>query len=141
MAVSPDAPREEHGYYWGYSVRQAPSLSAVFTECQFDDGYDVSIGTSERGSTVQALLLKASESYVEPTWNHLLIVFGGVAGLEAALTADRDLQSAGVKHVDTVFDRWVDLVPGQGSRTIRTEEAVWIGLTAVRPLLEVRNAV
>ncbi|KAK5117438.1 hypothetical protein LTR85_008823 [Meristemomyces frigidus] len=140
-AVSPDAPREEAGYYWGYGIRQASSLSAIFTDCPYDGGYDISVGTSERGVPVQTILDAASEAYVEPTWDHLLIVLGGVAGLEAALAADSDLKGAGVSDPKEVFDRWVNLVPSQGSRTIRTEEAVWISLTAMRPLVEVRNAV
>lgn len=138
-AVSPDAPREEAGYYWGYSVRQASSLSNVFTECPYDGGYDISVGTSERGIGSASLLDRNSDSWVEPIWSHLLIVFGGIAGLEAALTADRDLKSAGVRHANALFDRWINLVPGQGSRTIRTEEAIWVALTALRPLVEMRN--
>lgn len=138
--VSPDAPREEAGYYWGYSVRQASSLSNVFTESPYDGGYDVSVGTSERGDPIASLLDRHSERRIAPTWRHLLIVFGGVAGLEAALAADQELLYAGVKDVGEVFDRWVNLVPGQGSRTIRTEEAVWVGLTSLRPLVGDRNA-
>lgn len=136
-AVSPDAPREEAGYYWGYSVRQASSLSNIFTECPYDGGYDISIGTSERGKHVTSLV---NSGDVEPSWNHLLVVFGGLAGLEAALTADRTLLDAGVTAASEVFDHWINLVPGQGSRTIRTEEAVWVGLTALRSLVEIRNA-
>ncbi|KAK4543447.1 hypothetical protein LTR36_005590 [Oleoguttula mirabilis] len=139
-AVSPDAPREEAGYYWGYSVRQASSLSAIFTDCPYDGGYDISIGTSERGVPAQTVLDAKDDAYVEPTWGHLLLVLGGVAGLEAALAADGDLKEAGVTDPKEVFDRWVNLVPGQGSRTIRTEEAIWVGLTATRPLVEARNA-
>lgn len=45
----PDAPRTEGGYYWGYAVRRSPNLSGVFTECPYEGGYDVSVGTSERG--------------------------------------------------------------------------------------------
>lgn len=140
-AVAPDTPREEGGYYWGYSVRQAGSLGAVFTECPFDGGYDMSVGTSERGVTVSSLLDSSDEAYVQPDWKHLVIVFGGVAGLEAALSADRELQKAGVSEVRDLFDRWVNLVPGQGSRTIRTEEAVWVGLTGLRSVVEARSAV
>jgi predicted SPOUT superfamily RNA methylase MTH1 len=140
-AVAPDTPREEAGYYWGYSVRQAPSLGAVFTECPFDGGYDMSVGTSERGTTVATLLDPADEAYVRPDWKHLVLVFGGVAGLEAALSADRELLNAGVTEVRELFDRWVNLVPGQGSRTIRTEEAVWVGLTGLRTVVEARSAV
>lgn len=138
-AVSPETPRETGGYYWGYSVRQAASLGSILTECPYDGGYDVSIGTSERGVPARSVLATDSETYVEPTWKHLLIVFGGVAGLESALAADEELQNAGVADPRDLFDRWVNLVPTQGSRTIRTEEAVWVGLTALRPLVESRN--
>ena len=139
--TSPDAPREEAGYYWGYAARQASSLSNVFTECPYDGGYDMSIGTSERGVPLGSLSQPDNPSTVEPTWTRLLIVFGGVAGLEAAVAADAELRSAGVTQASEVFDRWLNLVPGQGSRTIRTEEAVWVGLTALRALVEDRNAV
>ncbi|KXS96276.1 hypothetical protein AC578_3864 [Pseudocercospora eumusae] len=138
-AVSPETPRESAGYYWGYSVRQAASLGSVFTECAFDGGYDVSIGTSERGKPLSAITQNDSPDHVEPTWNHLLVVFGGVAGLEAALKADKELQAAGVTKAADLFDCWINLVPGQGSRTIRTEEAVWVGLTGLRELVETRN--
>lgn len=139
-AVSPETPREEDGYYWGYSVRQASSLSNVFTECSYDGGYDVSVGTSERGIPIAPLLDGSGGSRIKPDWKHLLIVFGGIAGLEAALAADEELLAAGVKTAREVFDYWVNLVPGQGSRTIRTEEALWVGLTALRPLVMERNA-
>ncbi|KAK5164285.1 uncharacterized protein LTR77_009979 [Saxophila tyrrhenica] len=137
--VAPDAPREQAGYYWGYSVRQASSLSNVFTECPHDGGYDASIGTSERGHPVSSLADRASDRSLEPTWQHLLVVFGGVAGLEVALANDPELQAAGVHDASEVFDYWINLVPGQGSRTIRTEEAVWVGLACLSPLVEARN--
>ena len=138
-AVSPETPREEAGFYWGYNVRQASSLSKVFTECPYDGGYDLSVGTSERGVPVSSLMKSNSRHRIEPTWQHLVVVFGGLAGLEAALAFDRELLATGVNDVAEVFDYWVNLVPGQGSRTIRSEEAVWVGLTALRPLVESRN--
>lgn len=138
-AVAPETPREQAGYYWGYSVRQAASLGSIFTECPFDNGYDVSIGTSERGSPLSSILDPASPTYVAPAWKHLMLVFGGVTGLETALRADADLQAAEVTNAEEVFDCWINLVPGQGSRTIRTEEAVWVGLTSLRQLVEGRR--
>lgn len=138
-AISPEVPREQAGYYWGYQVRQASSLGSVFTECPYDGGYDISIGTSERGASLETLTSNDSATRVEPTWNHLIVVFGGVAGLEAALSADRELKAAGVSKAEEVFDCWINLVPGQGSRTIRTEEAVWVGMAGVRQLVELRN--
>lgn len=55
--MSPSAPRTEHGLYWGYRVRVAPSFGAVFTQSPFKGGYDVTIGTSERGTSVDELVL------------------------------------------------------------------------------------
>ncbi len=50
--VSPAEPREKKGLYWGYSVRMADSLSAVFAQSPYKGGYDLTIGTSERGQVV-----------------------------------------------------------------------------------------
>lgn len=144
-AVSPDTPREETGYYWGYSTRMASSLSAVFTESPYDGGYDLSFGTSERGITLASLLGRDNKSAnVQPVptqWRHMMIVFGGVAGLEVALKADKDLTSKGVTEAKDVFDYWVNLVPQQGSRTIRTEEAVWLGLMGLQTTVQARQGV
>lgn len=52
IVVSPNTPKAEAGLYWGYSVRLADCLGAVFTECPYDDGYDATIGTSERGQNI-----------------------------------------------------------------------------------------
>lgn len=142
-AVNPDEPREEGGYYWGYNVRKAASLSAVFEECTYDYGYDITIGTSERGVALESLYgapngeenVQDGEERLAGKFKHLLIVFGGVSGLEAAVKNDTELQKLGVKEAKEVFDWWVNVCPGQGSRTIRTEEAVWIGLMGFRRLV------
>ncbi|ESZ97923.1 hypothetical protein SBOR_1688 [Sclerotinia borealis F-4128] len=133
-AVSPDEPREEGGYYWGYNVRRAGGLSDVFTECKYDGGYDMTIGTSERGVDVQDLYGEDEEQKVGK-FKHLLVVFGGVAGLEVAVKNDEEFQKLGVVEAKEVFDRWINVCPGQGSRTIRTEEAIWIGLMGLRRLV------
>ncbi|KAJ8070082.1 hypothetical protein OCU04_000477 [Sclerotinia nivalis] len=132
-AVSPEEPREEGGYYWGYNVRRAGCLSDVFTECGYNGGYDMTIGTSERGVDVQDLY--DDEEQKVGKFKHLLVVFGGVAGLEVAVKNDEELQKLGVTEAKDVFDRWINVCPGQGSRTIRTEEAVWIGLMGLRRLV------
>ncbi|KAF2089967.1 DUF171-domain-containing protein [Saccharata proteae CBS 121410] len=138
-AVNPSLPRQEEGYYWGYQTRQAGSLSAVFTECPFDGGYDVSVGTSERGVPLSSISPvdrddDAPQARLPAKFEHMLLVFGGVAGLEAAANADPELRDKGIKgsNVGDIFDCWVNLVPEQGSRTIRCEEAVWCGLMGLR---------
>lgn len=151
--VDPVTPREEDGYYWGYNVRRATSLSDVITSCEFEDGYDVSIGTSERGVPLTSVLPNAvapprlrsimSEEDKQPaqlpsSFKHLLLVFGGVAGLEPAVASDPVLKEKGLTKETThaLFDAWVNVVPGQGSRTIRTEEAVEFGLYGVKEYVD-----
>lgn len=133
--IHPDAPRTEGGYYWGYSVRKCDSLSTVFTESPYEDGYDVSIGTSERGAPVS----RAFPVTAGPLdFKHLLIVFGGPRGLEFSAMNDEQLGSMDVSGGKTkeLFDHWINVLPNQGSRTIRSEEALLIALTALRHVWE-----
>lgn len=148
--VQPSEPREKAGYYWGFTVRKSESLSKVFTECEYQDGYSFSIGTSERGVPLSSILpepsttSKRKSSFSDqgnkllPSFKHLLLVFGGVTGLEPAVESDPVLQKNGLtkETAHELFDFWVNLVPGQGSRTIRTEEAVWLGLMGLRSYVE-----
>jgi predicted SPOUT superfamily RNA methylase MTH1 len=139
-AVDPAEPREEGGFYWGYVVRQALSLSAVFTESPYEEGYDISIGTSERGAPLSNILSKQDKAskHLPGSFNHALIVFGGVAGLEAAAAADKDLVEKGITkaNVGELFDFWVNACVGQGSRTIRTEEAVWLTMSQLHSWIQ-----
>ena len=48
----------------------------------------------------------------------MLLVFGGLKGLEASLESDETLQES---EVELLFDHYVNTCPQQGSRTIRTE--------------------
>ena len=120
--VTPSDPTTKKGYYWGYATRQAQSLSAVITESPYENGYDFVIGTSERGTPLTTNVLSSL-----PKFAHLLVVLGGQAGIEAAAENDSQL-NLDSSNISELFDWWVNCVPGQGSRTIRTEEAIWIVL-------------
>ena len=74
-----------------------------------------------------------------PSFQHLLLVFGGVEGLEPAIAADEELAAAGA-DTSSIFDVYLNLCPGQGSRTIRTEEALLIGMAALQPLIDSAQA-
>ncbi|XP_016973690.2 putative methyltransferase C9orf114, partial [Drosophila rhopaloa] len=125
--VSPDEPRRETGVYWGYQVRIAHSLSEIFTKSPYDSGYDVTLGTSDRGTNVHEV---PNRSY---SFKHMLIVFGGLQGLESALSNDEKLT---VDDPELLFDHYVNVLPRQGSRTIRTEEALLIALAALQEKLQ-----
>lgn len=112
-------PREEAGTYWGYKVRYAPNISSVLKQCPYKGGYDYLIGTSEHGHIV-----KSSELEL-PSFRHLLIAFGGLAGLEECIEEDKNLKG---KDPREVFSTYLNICPHQGSRTIRTEEALFISL-------------
>ncbi|XP_036384818.1 putative methyltransferase C9orf114 homolog [Megalops cyprinoides] len=122
IVVAPHVPQTEGGFYWGYTVRLASCLSSVFTECPHKEGYDLTIGTSERGSNIDSVTLHP--------FKHLLVVFGGLQGLEASVDSDQNLD---VTDPSVLFDHYLNTCPNQGSRTIRTEEAILISLSGLRP--------
>ncbi|GAC98463.1 ER to Golgi transport-related protein [Pseudozyma hubeiensis SY62] len=147
--VSPREPVEQLGWYWGYTVRLAGSLSSVLTGCPFggEGGYDLVIGTSERGVSLTDLTLATtngtpvalpSGETVQPLseeFNHALLVFGGLSGLEVAVEQDTGIKLDRHTARD-LFDAWINVVENQGSRTVRTEEAIMIALARVTPLLQ-----
>ncbi|XP_066995249.1 putative methyltransferase C9orf114 [Anabrus simplex] len=127
VVVSPHLPRASIGVYWGYSVRVASSLSSVFSQAPYSNGYDLTIGTSDKGISVDKLKKRNLQPY-----KHAIIVFGGLNGLEAALEADELLK---VDDPALLFDHYINTCPKQGSRTIRTEEAILISLSTLRTKL------
>merc|ERR1712232_176679 len=127
IPVEPSEPTTRLGLYWGYQSRIAQSLRAVFDECPHEGGYDMSIGTSERGESLGVSRL--------PKYSHLLIAFGGVGGFEEALGDSLSGYAAGTDPA-SLFTRYINICPEQTSRTIRTEEAVLITLAALSPHLE-----
>lgn len=85
-------------------------------------GYDLTIGTSEHGEDCH------DPSFRLPAFNHAIIFFGGLAGLEEHFAADESLD---VKAPQEKFQLYINSVIGQGCRTIRTEEAIPITLSAL----------
>lgn len=103
--VSPSLPLAETGVYWGYTVRIAKSLTDVFTKCPYEDGYDLTIGTSDKGENIHAVE-KGSLAY-----NHAIVVFGGLQGLESALETDDKLD---ITDPSLLFQHYLNAVPNQG---------------------------
>lgn len=130
QCIDPQTPRTEGGYYWGYSVRKCGSLSSVFTECPYEGGYDISIGTSERGVPAS----RAFPPSKRVQFTHLLLTFGGPRGLEYAAMNDEELINMEIQGPRTkeLFDHWINILPNQGSRGIRTDEAVFMALSTLR---------
>lgn len=94
--------------------------------------YDVTIGTSDKGVSLDSIAEK------EIKYEHTLILFGGLQGLESALDSDEQLLA---DDPSLLFDHYINSVPTQGSRTIRTEEAILVTMSALRSKLEQKNKV
>jgi predicted SPOUT superfamily RNA methylase MTH1 len=126
-------PTAELGIYWGYDTRIAKNgLSQVISEAPWksEGGYDFAIGTSERGESI----FDSGFSLDISGKKHILIVFGGVKGIETCVLGDPALSDISV--VEELFDRYLNTCPSQGSRTIRTEEALTITLAGLQHLLK-----
>jgi predicted SPOUT superfamily RNA methylase MTH1 len=100
IVVSPSAPREDDGTFWGYQTRMATSIKEVFDGCPYEGGYDLKIGTSERGDRSVE-----DKSFKLPNFEHSLIVFGGVAGIEECVDADETIKLPGAQS-KKLFDLW-----------------------------------
>ena len=139
-AVSPLI-RQQHGLYWGYQTRLVSSFSEVFTGCPYTEsdsdsnndisggGYDLLIGHSEKGLKS----VDSCKSVALKSFKHALIVFGGAGGIEACVDADKSITTS-ASNAECLFDHWLDLAPSRGSRAVRTEEAVLIGLSKLTAL-------
>lgn len=115
-AVSPTTPRDEEGMYWGYTTRLASSINGIFEECPYEGGYDLKVGTSERGDiSIDDINfgLKKKRQYTksknksggDERFSHMLIVFGGVAGIEECVDADESMTLPG-EDSKKMFDVW-----------------------------------
>jgi hypothetical protein len=114
--VSPTTPRDESGMYWGYTTRLASSINAIFEECPYEGGYDLKVGTSERGDVSidnagfclrkkQVACNKGKSGCDNERFDHLLVVFGGVAGIEESVDADETMTLSG-EDIKKMFDVW-----------------------------------
>jgi predicted SPOUT superfamily RNA methylase MTH1 len=132
IVVSPSEPRKMTGIFWGYNVRLANSFSQVLSQCPYEEGYDLTIGTSDKGKDVNSVESGSLK------YKHLLIAFGGIFGLESAIDND---EAINVEDPELLFDHYFNVVPKQGSRTVRTEEAVLITLAALSSKIQAINEV
>uniref|UniRef100_A0A6M2DJ08 28S rRNA (uridine-N(3))-methyltransferase n=1 Tax=Xenopsylla cheopis TaxID=163159 RepID=A0A6M2DJ08_XENCH len=130
VIVTPSRPRAETGVYWGYNVRLANNISEVFTQSPYKKGYDLLIGTSDKGDSIKN---KQKESLC---YDHAIIVFGGLQGLESALKSDDNLTAT---DPSLLFDEYLNTIPDQGSRTIRTEEAILISLAVLQDKMKAKH--
>jgi len=132
--VSQDEPFMELATYWGYQVRVAQSLEAVFSECPYPGGYDLKLGTSAKGNVVDFEDFKKWEGF-----KHGLIFFEGLEGIEGLADLDEGSEIK-PQDVPKMFDLLLNTCPEQGVRSVRTEEAILISMAAILPRMRAIGA-
>ncbi|KAH7648305.1 superfamily SPOUT methylase [Cryptosporidium bovis] len=149
--VVDDSKPLKKGIYWGYKVRPAKSLGEAMHGSEYCNGYDLIIGTSERGDPIDKNFKFSSgvkmESNNNDLYKHILIVFGGLGGLEDVLEDPQFCIENGEgrnnKYLkndpSALFDMYINICPEQKSRTIRTEEALGLALALLRPYIIENN--
>jgi predicted SPOUT superfamily RNA methylase MTH1 len=106
------AKRKEIDEYWGYEVHISDSLLELVTK----DTFDLKIGTSRLGSNFKDIEKEMGERWMGA--KDILVIFGSPhRGLTEMLPKGKD-------DVGSFFDFTVNMIPGQGSETVRTEEAM-----------------
>ena len=126
--ISPEEASKELGVYWGYTVRVADNLQALFNESPYDKGYDLKLGISSNGDEI------SNQTFENREHNHVLLVFGGLEGLEGLIEMDESLK-INPEDYKSIFDQWVNTCPNQGTSTLRTEESILVSLCSVSSFL------
>ncbi|MEM3673483.1 MAG: RNA methyltransferase [Candidatus Bathyarchaeia archaeon] len=114
------ATREEITDYWGYKVTiEKDSFSKLVKSRDFD----ITIATSKYGTPFHTIVQKMFEK-----WNQakkILVAFGAPSeGLYEIVRREGS-------HLNELVDFVVNTVPGQGTETVRTEEAIVASLAVL----------
>ncbi|KAK6741745.1 hypothetical protein RB195_009548 [Necator americanus] len=107
--------RAKTSKYWGYSLQLATNLKEAIDRKKFD----LVIGTSPRGEPVSSMYVNTLSDI------RILLVFGGVSGVDAALEAE---EASAETRAEEAFDRLINSLPYKGTNSERVEENVFITL-------------
>jgi len=110
-------------------------MQAVFDECPYEGGYDLKIGCSTNRTFDPTTLGLEKHS----NFKHALVMFGGLESIEGIVEND---ESTGMKASECgrLFDIYMDdkqkNLYEQGTRAIRTEEAILVVMGALYPIMK-----
>jgi hypothetical protein len=82
------------------AYKKPGQMKGTLDECPYEGGYDLKIGTSERGDADME-----GKGFALPSYKHALIVFGGPNGIEECVDADETLKLPGAQS-KKLFDLW-----------------------------------
>lgn len=98
--------------YWGYEITVAKSLKQAIEKAKAD----LRLGTSKKGEEFTSVVNKVGEKW--RALNSILIIFGSPARGIYEIAADENIR------LETLLDFILNIVPCQGTETVRTEEAI-----------------
>lgn len=107
------ASREDVPLYWGYRVREE---KRSFGQLVADGGFDLRIATARIGDNFMDVAGKIGEKWTRS--QRVLVAFGAPSHGLPEIVADEGLK------LGEITDFVVNMVPGQGTVTVRTEEAL-----------------
>lgn len=120
IILDPDVP----DYYWGFKVL-ATNKDLYNSILAMKPGPDLVIGTSRYAESITSVLDEVKEMLKGS--KHTAILFGGpYSGLEELISDQNEKE---------IIDIEVNTVPSQGTKTVRTEEAVLATLSVFNLLL------
>ena len=105
--------------YWGYAVSTAASLRQLTTRSE----WDLRIATSKQGAAFSKVAKELGSKWKQAA--SILVVFGAPARGLYEIAGDEGAR------LDDLADFVVNTVPGQGTETVRTEEAVIASLAVL----------
>jgi predicted SPOUT superfamily RNA methylase MTH1 len=106
-------PKNQISEYWGYKIQDVKSgLNKLLLEAHFD----LRIGTSRKGTPINKVEETMKKSYQNA--EKVLIVFGSN---KKSIT---EILQISTNKIPRYFDFYLNMVPNQGTATIRTEEAI-----------------
>ena len=117
------ASRGEIKTYWGYRVTAS---DAPFGQLLKDQPFDLVIATSRRGAPLIEVMDELAKRWKSS--RRTLVAFGApTRGLYEIATRER-------LSLDEIVHFVINTIPGQGTETVRTEEALFTSLTALNLL-------
>ncbi len=108
---------EEIEAYWGYSVKAS---QASFGQLVKSRTYDLVIATSKLGTPLIEVADELAERWKKS--NSILVAFGAPTKGLQEIVAQENLE------LEKITDFTVNTIPDQGTKTVRTEEAVYASL-------------
>jgi predicted SPOUT superfamily RNA methylase MTH1 len=111
------ANREDVPQYWGYKVRVE---KRTFGQLMFDRDFDLKIATAKIGDNFMDVANKINSKWRSS--QQVLVAFGAPSRGLHEIAEDENLK------LETIADFVVNMVPNQGTVTVRTEEALLASL-------------